>query len=107
HEERGVLRQFRPQRAGAIGASSIVTPPTACGQRNLESCIECVPHHGRGGLAGPPPPRAAGGAPLSGVQQGPDMAALTTTPAELLSFYTGINTRSFANSLTVSGHLKT
>jgi len=41
-------RRFRLQRAGAIGASSMVTPPTESGQGNLESCIECVPRPGRG-----------------------------------------------------------
>ena len=40
-------------------------------------------------LSGPPPLTAAGDAALSGVVEGPDI--LTTSPAELLSFYTGVN----------------
>jgi hypothetical protein len=40
-------------------------------------------------LSGPPPPTATGRAALSGVVQGPDL--LTASPAELLSFYPGVN----------------
>ena len=93
-------RRFRRQRAGAIGASSMVTPPTESDQGNLESCIECVPHPGRG-AGRTAASEGGGGAPLSGVLQGPGTGhsassqvhktALTTTPAELLSFYPGIN----------------
>jgi hypothetical protein len=86
-----VQRRFRLQRAGAIGASSMITLPTESDQGNLESCIECVPRLGRG-AGRTAASEGGGGAALSRVLQGPGTCprlssqfhktALTTTPAD-------------------------
>src|SRR5437588_5290081 len=90
HEEHGVQRRFRLQRAGAIGATSMVVQRSSCRQEEFRVWYSVGTASWPMALSGPPPLTAAEGAASSGVVQGPNV--LTTSPAELLSFYPGVNT---------------